>query len=121
MAEELDAVDKKRVVQKKFDCIGVKARVDSNRPKNKEELEKERQKVNLEAQLRKLTKRKTTKKEKQERIFNMMVNHHAALHNAYHGNQNKQKEKWWGGEHDTQVNSSNKHLKVPGQQVNDSL
>ena len=51
----------------------------------------------------------------------MMVNHHAALHNAYHGNQNKQTEKWWGGEHDTQVNSFNKHLKVPGQQVNDSL
>ena len=39
MTEELDEIDKKRIAQKKFECIGVKARVDSNRPKTKAELE----------------------------------------------------------------------------------
>ena len=69
MLDEFDDLDKKRIAAKKFDFIGVKPLVDTNRPQTKEEKALEEKRAIFELLLKRHIKKSVNTKEKKKKLF----------------------------------------------------
>ena len=71
--DELDQVDLKRISEGHFDCIGVKPRVDTNRPQTKQEKLIELKKAIVEANMKRAVRKGIRVKDKKKKVYQKIV------------------------------------------------